>query len=333
MKRAMRRVLLCAMLLSGAVGAAEQPVSLLTLLQRLPDLPATAQEAAGWTNGAGRIVEPRLVALKSDLAAHRQWVEKLAAPLAQSAREQGQAQAEDIGKGLADAGIDMQRMQRDPAYAQQVQSRMRSMSPQQLMALSQQMSRPMNQDSRLTNEAAAQASESAAIREAATVGATYSSEQAARWQTSLAEWRRADAAIAEINARKLKVSAPKPAIEFDNIGCNSACQAQWHAYAAQVLPLMIARESEILKARVAALRDLREAVAPGVGTADRLLIAAGYGATAKSSLSRQQISGYDASVVGDLQLLITHIEESTEQAAHVVRCGERAVLVPLAVCD
>jgi hypothetical protein len=329
----MKRALLCTLLMSGAVGAAELPVSLQALLQRVPDLPASAQEAARWTDGPGRIVEPRLVALKSDLAAHQRWVEKLAAPLAQSARQQGQAQVEDIGKGLADAGIDMQRMQRDPAYAQQVQARMRSMSPQQLMALSQQMSRPMNQDSRLTNEAAVQASESPAVREAAAVGAAYSSEQTARWQTSLASWQRADEAVARINARKLKVSAPKPAIEFDNIGCNSACQGQWHAYAAQMLPLMIARETEILQVRAAALRDLRAAMAPGIGRADSLLTAAGYGATARSSLFRQQIGGYDASVVGDLQLFITRIEESTEQAAHVVRCGERAVLVPLAVCD
>ena len=96
---------------------------------------------------------------------------------------------------------------------------------------------------------------------------------------------------------------------------------------------MIDRETEILRVRAAALRGLREAAAPDIGKANRLLIAAGYGASARSSLARQQIGGYDASVVGDLQMLITHIEESTEQAAHVVRCGERAVLVPLAVCD
>ncbi len=238
----MKRVMLCAMLLSGAAVAADQPVSLLALFQRLPDLPATAQEAARWTNGPGKITEPHLVALKADLAAHQQWVEKLAAPLAQRAREQGQAQVQDISQGLAAAGIDMQRMQSDPAYAQQMQSRMRSMSPQQLMALSQQMVRPMNQDARLTNEAAAQASESAAIQEAAAAGAAYSSGQTARWQAGLASWRRADEAVAAINARKLQVSAPKPAIEFDNIGCSSACQGQWHAYAAQMLPLMIARE-------------------------------------------------------------------------------------------
>jgi hypothetical protein len=214
-----------------------------------------------------------------------------------------------------------------------VQARMRSMSPQQLMALSQQMSRPMNQDSRLTNEAAAQSGESSAIHDAAAAGAAYSNAQTARWQASLASWQQSERTVAQINARSLHVSAPKPAIEFDNIGCNSSCQGLWHAYAAQMLPLMIARESEILRIRAAALRGLRDAAAPGVGNADRLLIAAGYGATAKSNVSRQQISAYDASIVGDLQLLITHIEESAEQAAHVVRCGERAVLVPAAICD
>jgi hypothetical protein len=40
----------------------------------------------------------------------------------------------------------MARMQSDPAYAQSVQVRMKSMSPDQLMAMSKAMSQPMNQN-------------------------------------------------------------------------------------------------------------------------------------------------------------------------------------------
>ena len=34
-----------------------------------------------------------------------------------------------LAEGMASVGIDMQRMQSDPAYAREVQARMRAMSP------------------------------------------------------------------------------------------------------------------------------------------------------------------------------------------------------------
>ena len=37
-------------------------------------------------------------------------------------------------------------MKTDPAYAKDVQARMKTMSPADLIAMSQQMARPMNQD-------------------------------------------------------------------------------------------------------------------------------------------------------------------------------------------
>src|SRR5262245_17425148 len=101
-----------------ALSASAAPGSgVLELFNRLPDPPATAEEAARWVDKSGTLVHPGLLALKSDIEAHRRAV---AAPLqAQVPAQQAQAmqQQADLAKGMANVGIDMQRMQSDPAYA------------------------------------------------------------------------------------------------------------------------------------------------------------------------------------------------------------------------
>ena len=58
--------------------------------------------------------------------------------------------------------------------------------------------------------------------------------------------------ITPTDARCTAAACPKRharlgAIEFDNPGCDKACEAGWHAYAAKMLPLMIARDTQALK--------------------------------------------------------------------------------------
>jgi len=329
------RTAIALLLTAGAAYAiaAEGPPSLLSLFNRIPDLPGTAQEAATWVDKSGKLVHPGLLALQADIEAHQQAVGRIMRASDGRNATQAAATVEDLAKGMADVGVDMQRMQRDPAYARQVQERMRQMSPQEMMALSQKMSQPMNHDKRRQNEAQAMVDDSAPVKAAAEAGLAYSGEQMARMDAHAAIWREADAAVARVLAQRLTVPLAKPAMAWDNIGCDAGCHARWDAYANQMLPLMVARDSEILQLRRAALQRQRAAVAAGLKTADQHLLAAQYGTPSRSSVNQMHIAGYDGAAVGELKQLLTRIEDSVKSAAVVVHCGKQAVLVPLAICQ
>jgi hypothetical protein len=135
-----------------------------------------------------------------------------------------------------------------------------------------------------------------------------------------------------VYATPLKVDVPKPRIEFDNPGCDKACDAGWQAYAARMLPLMIARDTQALALRREALQRERQALAPVIAQADKTLKAASYGERALSNAHMQQIAGYDSGMLGEIEMLITKTEEMARTASRTVHCGSQAVTVPQAVC-
>lgn len=315
------------------VQAAEGPsTSVLALFNRIPDLPTTAQEAARWVDKQGHLVHPGLLALRADIQSHQQSMERLGVVAGERGRAQATAQIDDLGKGMAEVGIDMARLQRDPAYAQQVQARLRTLSPQEAMALSQRMAMPMNRDPRVQNAAQAVVEDAPAVRAAADAGETYSQAQMARMNAHQAIWREAEAAADVIRRRPLNITAPKPAMDWENIGCETPCRAQWETYASQALPLMIERDSQILQAHRAAVQRQRAALADGIKRADAHLLATRYGAASVSPVHQQKIAGYDGQAIGELTALIARISDSVRSASVVVNCGKQAVLVPGAMC-
>jgi len=326
--------------IAAAAGAATlslahaAPASgVLELFNRLPAPPATAEEAARWVDRGGTVVHPGLLALKADIEAHRRAV---AAPMqAQVPAQQAQAlqQHTDLAQGMASVGIDMQRMHSDPAYARQVQARMRSMTPDQIIAMSKAMSQPMNQNPNRPNEARAMADEAPPVKAAAEAGFDYGNQQGARIQAHVARWKETESEVSgKVFAAPLKVDVPKPRIEFDNPGCDSACDAAWQAYAARMLPLMVARDTQALQLRRDALLRERQAAAPLIAQADRTLKAATYGETALSSTHQLRIVGYDEGMLGEIGLLLSKTEEIARLASRNVHCGAQAVTVPQAVC-
>lgn len=316
---------------SGA-RAADAPPSIATLFQRVPDLPATAEEAATWVDKSGRLVHPGLLALKADIAAHQRAMEQVQLASAQDHQAQGAVMADNLDKGLASAGIDMARMQRDPAYAKAVQDRMRQMSPQELMAMSQKMNAPLNADPRFTNQAQAMVDDTPVVRAAAEAGRAYGEGQPARLQAHQKLWQDADAAAAALRRKPLQVSVAKPKMAWDNIGCDAGCRAAWDAYATAMLPLMIARDTEALRLHRATLQRHRAALAEGLTTADRHLVASRYGAASRSQAHRGWIAGYDAAALGEIGFLVERITDSVRGAAVVAHCGKQIVLAPGAVC-
>ncbi len=321
--------------IAGASQATTTPSSLLSLYERIPDPPATAEEAAAkWIDRNGTLVHPGLVALKADLEAHEKTLEQLATPAAAEAVKQSEYQVESLGKGMANVGIDMARMQSDPAYRAQVQARMQKMSPAELVAMSQQMNKPMQQDKRIVNQAKAMNDDPAAVREAAEAGHAYSSRQVDRIQGFQTRWQQMEEGeVKKITSTPLpKVGQKKPTMEYDNIGCDTSCQAQWDAYAAKVLPLMIARDNEILKVRRAAVLRERASIASDIKTADRHLVATRYGAASLSQVNQSRLREYDIAALGAIMQIVYQLEDVARSAAVVTHCGDQVVKVPGAVC-
>ncbi|MBL0729790.1 hypothetical protein [Piscinibacter sp. HJYY11] len=323
--------LVAAFAVSGA-RAADAPPSIASLFQRVPDLPATAEEAATWVDKTGRLAHPGLLALKADIAAHQRAMEQVQLATAQDHQAQGAVVAENLNTGLANIGIDMARMQRDPAYAQEVQDRMRRMSPQELMAMSQKMNAPLNADPRLRNQAQAMVDDVPAVRAAAEAGRAYSEGQLARLQSHQQLWREADDAAAKLRQKPLQAKVAKPKMEWENIGCDAGCRAAWDAYASAMLPLMIARDTEALRLHRATLQRHRAAVADGLKAADKHLVASQYGVASRSQAHRGWIAGYDAAALGEISFLVERITDSVRSAAVVAHCGKQIVLAPGAVC-
>lgn len=320
---------LCGLATSAAAAPAK---SVQQLFEAIPPLPATAAEAAKWFNKEQKLIHPGLLALKADIAAHQRAMESIGMAGAKEAHAQAQVQMEAMGQGMADVGIDMERAKTDPAYAASVQERMKKMSPAELMAMSQAMNRPMNQDKRIKNEAQVMVNDPAAVKSASEAGAAYNGAQMQRLNAHDSLWKSTEQVVRQINAKPLNPGVAKPTMEYDNPGCDNACQAAWDAYASKMLPLLTARDTEVLLARRSVFDRERAAQANDIKTANGHLLATQYGAGAQAQLHRGQITGYDASVLGEIELLATKVEDIVKQAAIRTNCGKQVVLVPLAVC-
>lgn len=329
-------LLLAAVATLGA-GAQSQtqtqtPHSVAALLKALPELPASAEQAATWVDKSGRLVHPALLQLQAAIAEHRQAMQRIAAAQGRTDMDQDQIATSNLLKGMQDVGIDVQRMQSDPAYAQQVQDRMRRMTPAEQMAMAQRMAQPLNQDVRFVNQAAAMAKDKPAARAAAEAGQAYAQQQPQRFERHAALWAETENAVQRVRAQKLTVDLPKPALEWDNPGCDQPCRSRWEAYAKKMLPLMIARESEVLALRRAAVQRQRAALAPDIAAAERHLQATDFSLASTSQVNQGYIVAYDGAVVAEIQALLDRTLEALQHAAVVPHCGAQAVLVPLAAC-
>lgn len=316
----------------SAGAQAQAPESVAALLKALPELPASAEQAATWVDKTGRIVHPALLQLQAAIAQHQQAMQRIAAAQGRTNVDQGQVVTDNMLRGLKDEGIDVQRLQTDPAYAQQVQDRMRRMTPAEQMAMAQRMSQPLNNDRRFVNQAAAMEKDKPAARAAAEAGMVYAQQRLQRFERHGVLWVDTENAVQRVRARKLTVDVPKPGMEWDNPGCDKRCQAQWEAYAAKMLPLMMARESEVLALRRDAVQRQRAAVAPDIATAERHLQATEFSLASTSQVNQGYIVGYDSAAVAEIQGLLDRTVEAVQRAAVLPHCGTQAVLVPLAVC-
>lgn len=162
------RLLVMLFVLAPVADAAE-PTSLLDLFNRVPDVPANAQEAMKWFDKGGKLIHPGMLALKADIDSNRQ-AGRITAQSAGNA-----SSIAPMMQGMENAGIDVARMQRDPAYQKEIQQRIQQMSSQEQMALMNKMMQPHMQAS--TQDVKAMAQESPAVQTAAEAARMFPQRQ------------------------------------------------------------------------------------------------------------------------------------------------------------
>ena len=313
-------LLVMAAIVAGGIAwaAPSGPISILDLFKRLPEPPATAADAAKWYDKEGKLIQPALRAVLADLEAHKKSTKAMqdAAQLKSSAQQAG-----DLSNTMAGYGIDMSRVN-DPAYVKQVQERMKQMSPQEMMAMSMKMAQP---------SAARPVQEPPQVVAAAAASSAYQQKMQDRLQTHMKTWSDVDAAVNRITAQgyPAAILAQKPRVESDCIGDDGSCVAQWTAYANKLLPLMIARDNEILQVRRAAYLRARDAMSGAVQEANTHLVATQYGTAAQGDQNKMSILGYDQLVVAELEQLVEKLEEAAHRAAIATNCGITAVTEPI----
>jgi len=307
----MRARLLISMLALAvpSVAAADQK-SLVDLLNRVPETPATAQEAAKWFDREGHLVHPGILALKADLEASKKVGE------ASSTKDGSNAQALAI-QGLENVGIDVARMQKDPAYAKEMQEKLKKMSPAEQMAFVQKMTQPQRQAS--LTDVKAMANETPAVDAAVEAAKGWNETMQARIKAQIADRTETDKAAQRVAYKPIGIARPK--IEFDSPGCDKSCDAQWRAYGEKLWPVVLDREADILQIRRTALQRDRAELTRLLQDGDRLLAPTQYGAGARSQVNRTWLTGYHQSLVGEIDQLIEQTQTAAKRAADVVNNG------------
>jgi hypothetical protein len=289
---------------------AAEPKSLVELFNRVPEPPATAQEAVRWFDQSGALIHPGLLALKADIEANKRASE--AAP-----RKDAAAALAATTQGLENVGVDVARLQKDPAYAKEMQERIMKMSPQEQMAFVQKMTQPQTQASLRDTQAAAQ--EPPAVQAAVDAAKRWPDRQKARSTAHITFWKESDDAIQ--HAAQRPVSLAKPKIEYDSIGCDNPCHAQWRAYGEKLWPIVLDREREILQARRAALQRDRVDLSAMLKEGDTLLASTRFGAAALSQVDRTYITGYHAGLLGEIDRLVDETQTAAKRAADIANAG------------
>jgi len=293
--------------------AAEQPQSVLQLFNRIPKTPATVQEADQMVNGNQQI--PAVVTLKADLEAHASAVEEIFGV----ADAKIQARIGGGSTPAAVAGIDMARMQTDKAYAKEMEAKMKTMSPQELMAMSAAMAQGM------CTRGSVAVYDPPEVKAAAEAGQALMDpeQQAAQTATYQRRWAEVEKKVAAVN-EEFAAKFPKMRLSCDGEGGGRPeCQAERARYAAEMMPLLVARDAEILRVEAAALEDERTALAAQVRTADQHLLAAQYGAASQELGNPANILFLDQHMVNEIQVLATKLEDVVKRAALVTHCGPR----------
>ncbi len=300
-----------ATLFGSVVVAADQPKSLLGLFNRIPKSPATTQEADKMVDASQKI--PAIVAVKADLEAH----EAAVATISGAADAKIRARMGGATPEGAAAGIDMARMQTDKAYAKEMEAKMKTMSPQELMAISAAMTQAMGMKGSVA------VYDPPDVKAAAEAGQALidPDQQAARTATYQRRWAEVEKKVAAVNEKFAAKYPAKPAGCDGEGGGTKECTDAWGQYHTAMMPLLYARDAEVLRLEAAAVEEERAAMAEEVRTADQHLLAAQYGAASQELGNPAHILFLDQHIAEEIKVLATKFEDVVTRAAFVTHCG------------
>jgi hypothetical protein len=289
---------LAAALVATSPAFAQQ--SLQTLHTNVPSPPANSAAAVTW------LTSPAVSTLRKQLKDQRAFVEKLSKDAA----------AESMpGAAPSGGGIDFARAQRDPAYAQEIQKKIASMSQAEQMQLATQMSQAMQQQA--VQDVKKMAADPPAVQAAA---ARYSDYQGKTMLGSgiLAQQQ----AVSELQQQaRDKATAIAAAAENklkcgDGEGsCSAADQAADKATLRAAHAQIIAEYDRALAAISQQVAAARKSRAADIAAAQKDLGPAGYGAAAQSSANKQLVAAYHNAVLVEIEQLFMLSEESAKWAA------------------
>jgi len=309
-----------------AVAEAQQPTSLLQWFNAIPNSPTTPEEAdklVDWNgessstgSGGGLAAMP---ALKAGLDAHEAAVHALieAAHAKIDARigvPTGEKAVQGMTKGAAAAGIDVARMQNDPAYAKEMQAKMKAMSPAELMALATAMQQGMGMKGTVA------VYDPPAVKAAADAGRAYLDPEQQAQRTAAYERR-----WTEVAKKKAAIDATYSAKYPTRVMCDTdpSCGDRMTRYANAMMPLVYAHDTEVLKLEAAAFEEERAALAVEVGKADELLRAAQYGATSQEPGNPLNIMSLDGNIASQIRTLAIKLEDIVKRAGEVGHCRSK----------
>lgn len=312
-------VLLSGFLFLVGPAQAADPQSLLELLRHVPDLPATVQEAGTWYESTATpgsqyptltLIQSKLIAVRAEIEASKQASEAIF----QSAGDA--LSGEQPKQGRVVHGIDMTRMQKDPAYQKEMQKKIKTMPMQEQMALMNEMMAP--QMEAMQQDIMAGTEESPAVEAAVEASRTFQME-GSQWHLGrsgqLTEELNVDQAVG-----KRPIPAGMPNRIMDDVGCDSVCNKQWTTYAEKAWPISLAHETKRLQARRAVLQRYKSELVERLQD-DKLVVATQFGKEARSQMNRQAIAVHYRGMLDYIKDYADMVEGATKESAETFHRG------------
>jgi hypothetical protein len=275
--------------------------SLQALHSRVPAPPATAAAATAWLASA------EYTTLARQLKDQRTFVEKLSKD----------ASAGSVA-GMSSGAIDFARAQRDPAYAQELQKKIQSMSQEEQMKLALQMSQATQNQA--LQDVQAMAADPDAVTVAAEHWPDYQVKQSAggiqAQYAAVSEIERKVSTramqIAEQASKKLKCSDGEGSCSAPDQAADKATLKAAHA---QIIAEYDAALVQIGQQFAAA----RKARAADIAAVQKDLGSAQYGAAAKSTTNKQMLAAYHNAALMEVEQLFILSEDTAKWAAARVK--------------
>lgn len=275
--------------------------SLQSLHSRIPAVPATAAAAPAWLN------TPEINTLRKQLKDQRAFVDKLSKDASASA-----------AAGMSTGAIDFARAQRDPAYAQELQKKIASMSQEEQMKLGMQMAQATQ--AQALQDVQAMAADPDSVKLAAERWPDYQMKQAAGGITAQVQAVHDIRQKVSTRAMQIGEQAGKKLKCSDGEGsCSAADQAADKATLKAAHAQIVAEYDKALVLIGQQVEAARKARAADIAAVQKDLAPAQYGAAAKSSANKQLLAAYHNAALSEVEQLFTLAEDSAQWAATRVK--------------